>query len=72
MNDGMVELKIKALLTSKSTEHLVDLLELTQKKTDSEVPVIRMFILNELEVRNPVAFEAYLDSCEDSPRMFML
>jgi hypothetical protein len=37
-----------------------------------EIADVRGWIMDELERRNPVAFEKWIDSCEDNPEPFFM
>lgn len=65
------EQKAKNLLASRTTAQLIDCFELTEMmKPSMEVATTRGWIMDELESRNPKAFDAWMDSEEDSPRKF--
>lgn len=54
-------------LRRSSTEKLLDLWEATDSmKYTPELPIVRGWLLNELEIRNPAGFNAWLD--QDAPR----
>ena len=53
-------------------ENLVLSFELTELGKGQEIPMVRGWLMDELETRNPEAFEKWLDSCEDSPRKFYI
>lgn len=59
--------KVKAM----TTEQLIDAFELTTVMTKTvELSMARGWIMDELEARDRNAFDAFLDSNEDSPRKF--
>jgi hypothetical protein len=51
---------------------LVEAFELTNSQNGSEIPTVRGVLMDELELRNSAAFEAWLNSACDSPRSFFL
>ena len=55
------------VLKTKTTNELIALFILTGKMNNEHIPTVRGWIMDELEARNPAAFEAWLDSeyCED-------
>jgi hypothetical protein len=60
------------IVRSRSTETLVTMFELTnEKEITPEVSVTRGWIMDELELREPEAFEKFIDSRQDSPRAFL-
>jgi len=83
MNAKVTELKNKAqkIVKAQSLEILVESFEMTNEKmeaargNDNEYLAIaetREWIMNELETRNPEAFEKWVDGNEDSPRKFFI
>lgn len=67
------EIKARAMVANRTTNQLIADFELTEKMTmTAETPVVRGWIMDELEKRNPDAFDAWVDSWEDSPRKFFL
>jgi len=83
MNAKVTELKNKAqkIVKAQSLEILVESFEMTNEKmeaargNDNEYLAIaetREWIMNELETRNPEAFEKWIDGNEDSPRKFFI
>lgn len=56
------ELKARALLARMSTERLVEQFELTETVNDPNIPTVRGWLMDELEKRDPEAFEAWTDS----------
>ena len=51
---------------------LLDAFDATEQRTDEEMPMVRGWLMNELEIRNPSAFVRWLDSDATSPREFYL
>lgn len=70
------EKKARDLLASRTTEDLVKQFELTSKITTkvytAEIPIVRGWIMDELEKRDAKAFDKWIDSLHDSPRAFYL
>jgi len=62
----------KKLAAAQSTETLVEGFEMTNEVYSAEMSDVRGWIMDELERRNPDAFDAWIESCEDSPRRFFL
>lgn len=63
----------RAVIHARPTVHLIaDFLETTHNR-DPHIPTVRGWIMDELEARNPAAFNAWLDGPardEDLPRYF--
>ena len=59
-------------MTEQTIETLVQSFEMTDEIDGAEVPMVRSWIMDELERRNQAAFDAWIESCEDSPRRFFL
>jgi hypothetical protein len=65
------EKKARAMVARLSTAELVNQFELTETMQISiETAMVRGWIMDELEKRNPEAFDAWMDSDEDGPRNF--
>jgi hypothetical protein len=65
------EKKARAMVARLSTAELVNQFELTETMQISiETAMVRGWIMDELEKRNPEAFDAWIDSDEESPRNF--
>lgn len=60
----------KNMLTSQSTEQLIDAFDATETANDAATFEVRGWLMEELESRNPVAFETWLESNEASPKRF--
>ena len=58
--------KIEAL----TTKEIIFQFELTETINNAHIPTVRGWLMDELEKRNPEAFEEWIDSEEDSPRKF--
>ena len=62
----MVNSKV-ALIKGASTEQLIDLWEMTEGIEGQQGAIIRGWIMDEIELRHPAEFNAWLDGdCEDS------
>lgn len=59
-------------IATHKTEMLIEIMELTLTDHRPEVPTVRGWVMDELERRDPEAFEAWLDSEDGSPRNFFL
>lgn len=66
------ELKARKLISERSIEQLVNDFELTDKINDVNISTVRGWIMDELEKRDSVAFDKWLDVYTDSPREFFL
>ena len=67
------EIKARTLIASRTTYELVlDWEEIEKRFTDAAIFIIRGFLLDELEKRNKVAFDCWLESSEASPRKFFV
>lgn len=64
------EVKARNHIVSKSTNGLILLFEMTEVMDDPHIPTVRGWLMDELERRNPAAFDAWIESMEDSPRAF--
>lgn len=66
------EQRARKLIASRTMEQLITNFEITETLNGSEVPMVRGWIMDELEKRDPEAFDKWLDSYVDSPRKFFL
>lgn len=64
------ETKARNLIAGQSTTDLITQFELTDISTDSHIYMVRGWLMDELEKRNPEAFWNWVDSNEESPRNF--
>lgn len=64
--------KAKILIQGRSTENLIADFELTDVINDENIPTVRGWIMDELEKRNPEAFDKWIDSLDESPRKYFL
>ena len=60
------------LIASRTMEQLITSFEITETLNGPDVPTVRGWIMDELEKRDPEAFDKWLDSYVDSPRKFFL
>lgn len=74
MNTKVEYLKNKAvaLVASRSTASLLAMFELTELSTKRNVEsaMVRGWIMDELQRRDPAAFDAWLDSDDDLPNKY--
>lgn len=63
-----------AKLSSMTTLQLVELFEATESRNDPEIPAVRGWLMDALELRNQQAFDEWMGSVptEPSPRGFFL
>lgn len=54
--------QIPEAIKKSSTEKLLDLWEITAALNNPEVPIVRGWLMDEIESRNPEGFDAWLDS----------
>jgi hypothetical protein len=71
-----LEEKGKNLVKDQSTKMLCEMFITTNGKTDLEVPMIRGWIMDELELRDQVAFDDWIDTEDvaliDNPTSFFI
>ena len=63
---------MQKLTASQSVGTLVQGFEITEEVHTPEVSIVRGEIMDELERRDAVAFDAWIDSNEGSPRRFFI
>lgn len=67
------EAKARAIVAARPTYDLVGDFELTETMPmTQELAIARGWIMDELEERNPEAFNAWMDGNEASPRAFYI
>lgn len=74
-SNGNALVKLRNEVLSKMTvAQLVETFEYTSGARSLEMAEVRGWLMDELEKRDPTAFEAWLDLCisEDSPRKFFI
>lgn len=64
------ESKARAIIAAQSTARLIEQFELTEIVNDSSVYTVRGWLMDELEHRDTVAFDNWIDSGDDSPRAY--
>ena len=67
-HNANVTLKAISVIANQSIETLCESFELTNNEDGSTIPTVREWIMNELEKRDPNAFEAWIN-CEDAALM---
>lgn len=66
------EEKARNMIKQATTAQLVFRFELTEKIRNENIPIVRGWIMDELSARNANAFEAWIDSDDESPRKYFL
>lgn len=64
------EIKARAIIAAQSTARLIEQFELTELVNDSSIYTVRGWLMDELETRNPAAFDNWIDSEDESPRAY--
>lgn len=65
--------KVAAVLAARSLSDLIRDFEITEGMRDENIPTVRGWLMDELERRNPKAFETWLDEgYADSPRAYFI
>lgn len=65
--------KVHELIQSRTTYELIADFDATDDMPPTpELPIVRGWLMDELEKRNPVAFSCWLESNEASPRIFFV
>lgn len=65
--------KVAAVLAARSLSDLIRDFEITEDMRGEDVPTVRGWLMDELERRNPKAFEKWLDEgYADSPRAYFI
>ena len=64
------EKKARKMISMRSTENLVADFEATDAVNDPDIYVVRGWIMDELNSRNPEAFDRWMDAYAESPREF--
>ena len=64
--------KALELLKTQTIGQLVEQFEMTETLNGEESFIVRGWIMDELERRDEVKFEAWVDSEEDSPRKYFV
>lgn len=66
------ETKARYMISKLTLEELIAEFEMTETITDEDIYTVRGWMMDELECRNPEAFEAWLDGYTKSPRTYYL
>lgn len=66
------EEKARKMIAGLSVKSLVEQFELTNEVTGENVSVVRGWLMDELEKRDPKAFDKWIDDYADSPRAYFL
>jgi len=65
---------VNEIFTAMETKELLEAFELTNDNNDTNIPTVRGWIMDELELRNPVEFANWLDTDDmnkiDHPSLF--
>lgn len=62
-----------AIIKNSTTAQLIEIFIMTGSNNDANIPTVRGWIMDELEARNPEAFDKWLDENsedEDLPKYF--
>lgn len=63
------EKKAKELISKQTLDNLLTQWELTSVINDSHIPTVRGWLMEELEKRNPEAFDKWLDSDAEDDKL---
>ena len=67
------ETTARAMIAERSTYQLVlDFEESEKRQMTDALPIVRGWLMDELEKRNKAAFDCWLESSESSPRKFFV
>ena len=66
------EIKARKKVAALTTKNIIFQFELTENMNDVNIPTVRGWLMDELEKRNPEAFDAWMESDEESPRKFFI
>jgi hypothetical protein len=66
------EAKAREHMAVLTMPQIVDAFELTEGRHDPEIHIVRGWLMDEMERRNPAAFEAWLMGTASSPRQYLL
>lgn len=66
------EARARKIISMQSLDKLIEQFELTETNNDPYIPTVRGWLMDELESRDPDAFDTWLESEEDSPRKFFI
>jgi len=72
-SDNPSETQARAMLSQRTTYQLVlDWEEQERRQMTDVMPIVRGWLMDELEKRNKAAFDCWLESSESSPRKFFV
>jgi len=63
------EKKAREMISKQSLEQLLTQWELTSVINDENIPTVRGWLMDELQKRNPEAFDKWLDSYTDDDKL---
>ena len=66
------ETKARYLISTLKLEDLIEQFEMTETINDKDIYTVRGWLMDELEKRNPEAYERWLDGYTESPREYYL
>jgi hypothetical protein len=66
------EAKARNLIAGLTLEDLITQFEMTETINDKDIYMVRGWMMDELENRNPKAYEEWLDGYTESPRQYYL
>lgn len=66
------EEKARNMIAALTTEKIVEQFELTDEIEDENISIVRGWLMDELEKRNPEAFEKWIDAYTESPREYFI
>ena len=64
------EMKARKKIKALKTKDIIIQFELTERMNNAHIPTVRGWLMDELEKRDPKAFDAWMDSDDESPRRF--
>jgi hypothetical protein len=65
--------KLTALFAQLTAEKLIESFELTEGRKEREIPLVRGWLMDEMERRDPEAFDAWIEGDANlSPRQYFL
>lgn len=66
------EMKARKLIAARNIENLIADFEATETNKDPHIYIARGWIMDELQKRDAEAFDAWIESEEESPRKFYI
>ncbi len=64
------EEKARFLIACRTMKQLIEDFEMTETNNDQYIYIVRGWIMDELEKRDPEAFDKWIDSNEENPKEF--